>query len=140
MTGLYRVCFTTKNTRDEFVERFSVCPLLPVIAPIHATNDVFIVCKEVVEQHHGSFEQASNTLVISPELLGAKEIHFIRDDRLITLIGDIAIEYGTEEKNPCGSQCEGCPSLKHPCMGCIANRRYFKEIQHGCLRDKRQEF
>jgi len=131
MGGTYVVRFAAAGERDGFVSRFGACPLWPCVAPLRDSNDVLILAREVQEQEHGSFEEGNNTLERNPELLGATEVRFRRDDGLLRLIADIEPRYGACDHNPCGSDCAGCPTFGKPCRGCVANSQYFPAICDG---------
>lgn len=129
MTGIYIVRFKNEEEATAFVARFKCCPLWPVVSKIENQPEVFIFAREIKEQKHGDFEQENNTLVKNPELLGATQVKFQRNDDLNKLIDIRPEKYGQETANPCGTECPKCPKLENPCQGCVANKFYWQKIQ-----------
>ena len=130
MAGIYLVSFATEDLARSFVERFKCCPLWPIVSKVTERPDVLIIAREIAEQEHGDFSENSNTLAEHPELLGALQVKFRRDDGLLKFFAGQTENYGMNRDNPCGTDCDGCPRLDNPCRGCVANIKYWSRIDN----------
>ncbi|MBD3404516.1 MAG: hypothetical protein GF411_00095 [Candidatus Lokiarchaeota archaeon] len=123
MGGIYIFSFSSQWKAEAFIERFKDCPNWPVIEKSDTPNQVVVTAIESVHQKHGDFTTAHNTLVENPELIGAKSVSFLRDDRLVFLFSENPYDSKLQETSPCGSDCEKCPRFTNPCRGCPAVHR-----------------
>ena len=123
-SGIYRIHFDTPEKAAAFCARFAGCPVWPVVVRGASDTEVLVLALELDCQRHGDFSQQGNTLANHPELLGAAQVRFRRDDGLLDLFPNHGLDTGYAASIPCGSDCETCPSFKNPCQGCPAFYRY----------------
>ena len=127
MSGFYVMDFTTPDDARRFVERYSACPVWPIVSQLGDRRRVFVLAVELRAQRHGDFSQESNTLVRHPEYVGAQRVLFRRDDALSEGLLRPSLQTGTASNPPCGSDCGRCSSYQEPCRGCPATLLFLAE-------------